>query len=164
MVGVILGITRYSRPIGFAIERIENRQNRPLARKLLVFCRDVFHSMANYSDLSPRDWSGILVLSILSELISLSSLLLLAMGLSIPISFTDLGWMRSIFYLASFAPFSLAGGFGIREISVVVVISAFGVSSELATAFSLLMYARSMLVSLPGGLLELIEALEAWRK
>jgi uncharacterized protein (TIRG00374 family) len=164
LAAVILLVTRYSRPIGRQIERLASRQTRPIAKKALGFGQRVFQSMALYSDLTIADWSLIVLLTILAELVSLASLLLLAIGLAIPISLTDLGWMRSIFYLASFAPFTLAGGFGLREVSVVVIISAFGASKELATAFSLVMYARSALVGLLAGALELGEAIEAWRK
>ncbi len=86
----------------------------------------------------------------------LAAYVFLALSIHIPVSFVDLGWMRSIFFLASLAPFTLAGGVGLREVSVVLVLSAFGVNADLAAAFSFLLYIRSVILSLIGGVIELV--------
>lgn len=124
-------------------------------RNLLQFSSRLFQSLSVYASLSAVELTILLGASILSELINLLIQVFLAFSLHIPISFVDLGWMRSLFFLASLAPFTLTGGIGLREVTVVLVMSAFGIPPELAGAYSLLSYARTATVSLIGGAFEL---------
>ncbi|MBI3738896.1 MAG: flippase-like domain-containing protein [Chloroflexi bacterium] len=124
-------------------------------RNLLRFSSHLFQSLSVYASLSAAELTILLGASILSELINLLIQVFLAFSLHIPISIVDLGWMRSLFFLASLAPFTLTGGIGLREVTIVLVMSAFGIPPELAGAYSLLSYARAMLVSLTGGIFEL---------
>lgn len=124
-------------------------------RNLLQFSSHLFQSLSVYASLSAVELTILLGAGILSELINLLIQVFLALSLHIPMSLADLGWMRSLFFLASLAPFTLAGGFGLREVTTVLVISAFGIPPELAGAYSLLSYARTALVSSLGGIFEL---------
>ena len=121
----------------------------------LNFIKETLEAVARYAALSWKDWVFIWMLSIVSELIALAGMLLVARALAVPLTLFNLGWMRSLFFLAALIPFTLVGGFGLREITVVAVLSALGIGREEAAAYALLLYARSLLVSLPGGAVEL---------
>ena len=77
-----------------------------------------------------------------------------------PIPIYDLGWTHAVVFFAAFTPLSIAGGLGIRDISLVFMLSLFGVDPEVALAFSLLIFSRGVFLSLLGGLMALSEALE----
>jgi uncharacterized protein (TIRG00374 family) len=125
-------------------------------RKVADFVGRLSASLEVYSRFSALDLILLVSLGLVGELVGLLALVYLAQSLHIPVSFNELGWMKSIFFLVALTPFTLAGGLGLREVSVVLVLSAFGVSAGLAAAFSFLMYVRSVVISLIGGLLELL--------
>ena len=52
------------------------------------------------------------------------------------------------------AGFAVAGGLGIREFTLVAILSTFDVSPELALAFSFLLLLRNLTLSLLGGVAE----------
>ena len=129
-------------------------------KKIVIF---LFSSMGKlldtlsvYRNFSTKDFSFLIITSSLKEILALIGHTILASALGIRISFVDLGWMRSIFFLSALAPFTMAGGIGLREVSVVLVMSAFGIDAKVAAAYSFLFYARSVLLHLPGGLIELL--------
>ena len=66
----------------------------------------------------------------------------------------------SIILLASYLPISFAGGLGIREVSLVVLLSMFGIEAEIALAFSLLIFTRAIVLSLIGGVIEIFEVIQ----
>jgi uncharacterized protein (TIRG00374 family) len=129
------------------------------SKKSGVFIKNLSASLRTYSFFSLRELVFLFGAGIFGELISLLAYVSLASALNLPVSFINLGWMKAIFFLVSLAPFTLAGGMGLREVSVVLVLSAFGVSAELAAAFSILLYARSAVLGILGGAIELISIL-----
>jgi uncharacterized membrane protein YbhN (UPF0104 family) len=70
------------------------------------------------------------------------------------VSVVSLAWIRSGMMLAAMLPVSFAG-LGLREGASVFLLEMFGVSPQLAVAFSLLAFASTVLaVGLVGGLAE----------
>jgi uncharacterized membrane protein YbhN (UPF0104 family) len=98
-------------------------------------------------------------IGILGYLVGFASYIIIARSTGIAISIFDLGWIRSVILLAALLPFSFAGGVGIREVSLVVLLSLYNVDAEIALAFSILLFIRNIVLSLTGGLLELGEIL-----
>ena len=117
-----------------------------------------FDALSGYKNFSIKALSFLIIISFLKEIIALLAHTLLARSIGISISFVDLGWMRSIFFLSALAPFTMVGGVGLREVSIILVMSAFGIDAEVAAAYSFLLYARSVLLTLPGGAIELWSA------
>lgn len=144
-----------SAPIAaWATRRADASRNRWVARGFRLTSK-LFTSLQMYRSFT---WPEILTLAftaILGELVTLLAFVLIAMSVHISITVVDLGWMRSLLFLAALTPFTLTGGFGLREVSTVVIMAGLGIPADQAAAFSLLVYARSVVVSLFGGLLEL---------
>jgi len=115
----------------------------------------LFRSLALYRSFLITDLFILTFAALISQLITLLAYVLIALALHVSISVVDLGWMRALLFLASLAPFTMAGGFGVREVSTVVLMTGMGIAADQAAAFSLLIYARSLAVSLIGGVLEL---------
>lgn len=128
--------------------------NRFVARGFRLLAR-LFLALAMYRSFSITDLFILTFTAVISQLITLLAYVLIALALHVSISVVDLGWMRALLFLASLAPFTMAGGFGVREVSAVVLMSGMGIAADQAAAFSLLIYARSLAVSLIGGMLEL---------
>jgi len=115
-----------------------------------------FGSFSLYRTLSTSEMALILASAIVADIVGLLAYLLVALSIDIPISFVDLGWVRALGLLAAWTPFTLPGGFGMREISTVVLMTGLGIGPEQATAFSLLLYARSVIIALIGGGIEFV--------
>lgn len=135
--------------------KLEN-DSHPWLTKGTGLLKKLASSVKTYSQLPNADLGLLLGLGLAGELLNLVAVLHVAKSLNIPISLVDLGWMRSIFFLAALTPFTLAGGLGLREVSMILTLSAFGIPAVLATAFSFAMYVRGVLVSLFGGIIQLL--------
>jgi len=116
-------------------------------------------AVANYADFTVWQLLFVTIVGISRQLVGIGSFVFLAKAVGIEMSFIEMGWIRSIVLLAAYLPISFAGGLGVREITLVALLSTFGISAELAIAFSLLLLARGVFLGLAGGLLEAIHSL-----
>jgi uncharacterized protein (TIRG00374 family) len=159
-----IGLTRYSMQV---YEWIKRRGRGILEKspwQAIVKWLDKFiEAVSAYSDLSA--WE--LLLAIFAGLASLGvgvlSNLFLARSVGIGISFIDMGWIYAVVILLAQMPFVPAGGLGVREVSLVFMLSIFGIGLELALAFSFMILIRGLLISLVGGFMEAVQALRTKR-
>lgn len=79
----------------------------------------------------------------------------LAVGLELPISFTDLLLVVPLSLIAGVLPINIAGA-GAREAAMVVILGQLGVASERALALSLGFWSVVVATALTGGLLQLL--------
>jgi uncharacterized protein (TIRG00374 family) len=147
-----LALLRLSPPLAAWAERMAARATLPWVRRLLLFSVRLLQTLKGYASLSVVEVLILAGASILSELISLVIQVILAMSLHISISPFDLGWMRAVSFLASLAPVTLVGGVGLSDVSTVLLMTGLGIPTDMATAFALLVYARSAILSLLGGI------------
>lgn len=155
MVLAWLAATRLSPSLAAWAGRMAERTSIGWLRKVLLFGSRVMGTLKSYQSLSVLEIMGLAGASILSEIISLVIQVILARSLQISISPFDLGWMRAISFVASLAPVTLVGGVGLSDVSTVLLMTSLGVSTELATAFAFLVYARSAILSLLGGIAQI---------
>ncbi len=93
-------------------------------------------------------------LSILTHLIGIVAYSLVAESLGLDISFVTIGWIRSVAVLIAILPLSI-GGLGVREGTLLVLLTPYGIAAADALAFSLLVFAATILtVALLGALFE----------
>jgi len=158
LLGVVLAwvlITRYSLQIfRFISARTEGIQRirflQPVMRRLEKF----LVAITVYASIPVQELLVAVLAGVVSTLIGFVSSLFLARAVGIQIQFLDIGWIEAILSLATQLPFAVAGGLGIREVTLVAILSTFNVSPELALAFSFLLLVRGLLLSLAGGAAE----------
>ncbi len=155
MVTVWLLATRLSPTLAAWVGRLAERTSISWLRRLLLFAGRVLNTLKGYTSLTVLEILALAGCSIVSEVISLIIQVILARSLQISISPFDLGWIRAVSFLASLAPVTLLGGVGLSDVSTVLLLTSVGVSTELATAFAFLVYARSAILSLLGGIAQL---------
>jgi uncharacterized membrane protein YbhN (UPF0104 family) len=148
-------ITRISPILANAFHRLSHVSTYVWMKKFAGFMGKFFESIRIYSNLPASVLVFVASLNLANEILGIFSHVLMAGALQIPLSITDLGWLRAISFLAALAPLTLAGGIGLREVSLVIILSAFDISPELAAAYSFLIYARGAVFSLLCGLIEL---------
>jgi len=154
---IIIGwliFTRLSPVLANVFHRWSQKQTRSWAKKVTSFLGRFFASIEEYAKMSSLELSIIAFINLGNELLGLLAYILIARALNIPLSFVDLGWLRAISFLAALAPFTLAGGVGLREITVLLTMSAFAINPDLAVAYSFLIYARSVAFALLCGTIE----------
>ncbi len=96
-----------------------------------------------------------------SMFIGIASGVVLAFSVGIPLSFMEMGWVQALITLTTQLPFNIAGGLGFREVTLVAILATFGVAAELSLALSFLIFIRQLLISLLGGLIELIQTIRS---
>ena len=127
----------------------------PLPQVIKSGITKIFESMHKFRKLNARDNIEILSLLFFYHSITLLGSYLLILSLKIDISFYDLAWIRTIVSVLIMLPISFSG-LGVREGSLIFLLGNYGVKSELAMAYSLLLFFNMILASLTGGIVEFV--------
>jgi uncharacterized membrane protein YbhN (UPF0104 family) len=155
MVAGWLALTRLSPSIANWLHKRSGQIKHKWILRAAFFLSRFFDALGNYSRLPWDTLMLVTIINLANEIQGLVVFILIARALSIPMSINDLGWMRAVTYLAAVTPFTLAGGVGLREVTIVAVMSSQGVSPEVSAAYSFLIYARGAVFSLACGIIEL---------
>lgn len=158
-------ITRYSLPIykwfrthaGFILDRSFLESFLRIVEKLLT-------SASSYADMPGRDLLLSMSAGVLAALVGIASGVFLARAIGMDLGFLELGWVLSIMSLATQFTLSIMEGLGVREVTLVALLSFFNISAEQALAFSFLIFSRGVIISLIGGAIEALDTLRSRRK
>jgi uncharacterized protein (TIRG00374 family) len=165
-------ITRYSLQIyrGVKIRMISlvnNRGSQPgkwavLKGKsfqvILAKFEKLLSAASAYADMPGWQLLGSILSGTTAALVGIASGVILAMALGIDLGFLTMGWIQSIVSLTAQLPFAMAEGLGVREVTLVAVLSLYDVTAEQALALSFLIFTRSLIIALIGGVLEAVGA------
>jgi uncharacterized protein (TIRG00374 family) len=157
---------RISQPIDRAL--------RPLSRKLRVpWRRHAPRPEGQASDTLPGEWLAplwdglrsyqttwhrlgyVLFLSVIYQLALVAAAYQFGLGLGIHVSFLNLAWVMTLVSMAQALPISFAG-VGTRDGALVYFLGVLGVAGGLALQLSLSLLALSVIMGLPGGIIQLI--------
>ncbi len=153
-------ITRFSLTIYTWVKvRLSLYLNRPVLRWSLLKLDKLLVAASAFSQMPARDLLRTMLSGAFSALAGITSGVVLARSLGIPIGLLDMGWIQAVISLASQLPFTMADGLGVREVTIVALLGAFGISSERALALSFLIFTRSILIALMGGAIEAVVTL-----
>jgi uncharacterized membrane protein YbhN (UPF0104 family) len=102
---------------------------------------------------------GTLLISLATQVLGIVAYSLVGIALGIPADWSTFAWIRSAMIMATMVPISVAG-FGLREVTSLVLLGTYDVSPTTSVAFALLVFAVTTLsVALVGGLLEFLRIL-----
>jgi uncharacterized membrane protein YbhN (UPF0104 family) len=154
-------ITRYSIPIytwfrkhaGFILDQ-------SFLQSFLRIVEKFLSSASSYADMPMPALLLSMAAGILTILVEIASGVYLARAIGIDLGFLELGWTLSIMSLATQFTLSIMDGLGVREVTLVAVLSLFNISAEQALAFSFLIFCRGVIISLLGGLIEALNTLQ----
>lgn len=131
--------------------RVPQRHVSFLLKKFIV---SVGQAVKHFNHMKRSVYVKFLLMCLLRQLIGVISVLCLAIGLGIEVTYIELGWIRSIINILVMFPFTISG-LGIREAAFVYFLQFYGVASYEALALSLLVFVVGLLFSLIGGCYEL---------
>jgi uncharacterized protein (TIRG00374 family) len=110
-------------------------------------------SLRQNRDLPLTSLLWLAALSFIEEFLGVVSYYFVSLAIGMEVSFVHLGWIRSCILIVTMLPISFSG-FGVREGTLIALLAPYGVSGTVAVAFSLLLFARSLLLAGIGGVLE----------
>jgi uncharacterized membrane protein YbhN (UPF0104 family) len=168
ILGIIIfwvGVTRYGIPIftwlrehaGFIFDW-------SILQSLLRIIEKILSSASSYADMPASALMLSMFAGILAILVGVASGVSMAQAIGIDLGFLELGWVLSIMSLATQFTFSIMEGLGVRELTLVAVLSLFDISAEQALAFSFLIFSRGVFISLLGGGIEALDTLRGNRR
>jgi uncharacterized protein (TIRG00374 family) len=128
-------------------------------RTILSKFEKLLYAASIYAKMPVPELLGSIVSGILAALIGIASGVVLARALGINLDFLTMGWIQSTVSLTAQLPFAMAEGLGFREVTLVAILSIYGISAEQALALSFLIFTRSLVIALIGGLIEAISTL-----
>jgi uncharacterized membrane protein YbhN (UPF0104 family) len=114
----------------------------------------VLHSGGRFDELGFRRLASTVGLLIVHELIGITSFYLLAVALHMPLSFVTIGWVRCYIMLITLLPLTMMG-IGVRDGSLIVLLSHYAIAPALAVSYSTLLLGRTFVLGVLGGLSEL---------
>jgi uncharacterized protein (TIRG00374 family) len=172
LLGLIIGsilfwfvLTRASKLLSARLNGYLNlHEFHPVWKGILTRVERFFLAITAYSDSSIWALSVAVLAGLVSMMIGVGSSLSLAVAVGIKLTFMQMGWIYALVLLITQLPFTIAGGLGVREASLVVLLPTMGIDPDLALAFSLLLFIRGVLLSIIGGLWEAVDALRSGRK
>ena len=106
-----------------------------------------------YHQLTIHEHGYIFLLSCGWQILGILFFYLLGQSLGMNIRLESFGWVRSILGFLLLFPISVSG-FGVREGALLILLGYYGVVPALTIAFSFLLFARTLLLGLAGGILE----------
>ncbi len=110
-------------------------------------------SLRQHADLPTTSLLRLAALSFAEEFLGVVSYYFVSRAIGMEVSFVQLGWIRSCILVVTMLPISISG-FGVREGTLIALLAPYGVDGTVAVAFSLLLFARSLLSAAIGGVLE----------
>jgi uncharacterized protein (TIRG00374 family) len=116
----------------------------------------VFLAFASYQGLSHLLMFQLVALGMGGQLLGMVSYWYLALAVSVDLSLSEMGWIRSVILLSAFLPVNFTPGLGVREFGLVAILAAMGFPLDKAVAVSGLIFGRTFAYSLLGGLVELV--------
>ncbi len=127
-------------------------------------CRSVRDAVAELRATPVNDRRRVLALSLGAQAAGVAEYAALAEAVALDVGVTALGWVRSAMILASLLPVSVSG-LGLREGAALLALAAYGTGADAAVAFSLLVFAVTILgVGMLGGVVEAAKWLQVRRQ
>lgn len=130
------------------------RVPQPLAQRI----GRMIQAVSDYQSLGRRGVLRVLALAVLGHLLFIGSGYAVSVGLGLPFTFVEIGWMRSVVYLVTLLPLTV-GGIGVREASFATLFVLHGIERPVAVAYPLILLAIQLLIGLFGAVLELAQLL-----
>ena len=124
----------------------------PIVRSKL---QKVLDAAIRYHELPACSLFAVIGLSFARQLLGVVSLYCFALALGLPLTFMNVGWIRSLILLVILLPISV-GGLGIREAGLVLLLQPYGVAPTDAVAWSFLLFSRILFFVVVGGCFELL--------
>jgi len=153
-------ITRYSLPLyKWFRTHVRLILDKSFLQPVLRVIEKLLSSASSYANIPVGGLLVFIIAGISSALVGVASGVFLARSIEIELGFMDLGWVLAIVSLAAQLPFTIMEGLGIRELTLVAVLSVFNISSEQALALSFLIFSRGVIIALIGGLSEALYAI-----
>ena len=125
----------------------------PLPARVEAAGNKLLAAMSRFDQLGPAFTLKYFSLGIFRQLVSIGLVMVFVLALDIEIGILTVAWIRSVVALIALIPISIAG-LGVREVTFVVALAQYGVPAESALVLSLLLFARTVVFGLAGGLIE----------
>jgi len=113
----------------------------------------VIRAVRQFRTLTHTSKLKIIGLELLLHLIGALVFYLFALSLGLPLSLLNIAWIRACVVLATMLPISIAG-LGVREVTLAVILTPFGVTLEEAMALAILLMTGRILWGVLGGMIE----------
>lgn len=160
-VGFWYVLTRVSLPVyKWFTSRFMNYEEESFWYRLVNKTGQLMVAVSTYAEFSVWELMLVITVGTARNLINVVSFLLLARSVGIELLYIDMGWIQSVVTLTALLPFSIGEGLGYREVSLVAILGTFGISADLALAFSFIIFIRSVMLGLVGGVIEAVQTLQ----
>jgi hypothetical protein len=135
-----------------------------IARFAIEKIGKVLEAVRHFRKLSVRAWVSLLLLTFVRNILSLVIMYLFVLSLAMNVEFITLGWIRSLINIVTMLPVSYAG-LGVREASLVYLMTPYGIPGNQVVAFSFLVFMNHGVLAVTGGVLEIKNVLSfRWPK
>ena len=101
----------------------------------------------------------VIIMIIISQILVVLSYYMIALSIGVMLSFGQLGIMRAILFIIINLPVNFGMGVNVKDVTLVTLLTFMGIPLEKAAAISVIGLAKSIIVGMVGGVIELITVL-----
>jgi uncharacterized membrane protein YbhN (UPF0104 family) len=102
----------------------------------------------------------LICLGITSQLVMVISYFFMAKSVAVNLSYAQLGTLRAVLFIIINLPVNFGIGVNVKDVTLATALTAMGIPLDKAVAISIISLAKSLIVGIVGGLVELITVLE----
>lgn len=124
-----------------------------LPARLRTALHALLGALSRFDHLGAAFYLKLFALGVFRQIVAIALIMVFVRALDIDADALTIAWIRSLIGILTMMPVSIAG-LGIREATFVVALGQFGVPAERALMLSLLVFARTVVYGLVGGLIE----------
>lgn len=135
----------------------------PMPARLRTALHALLGALGRFDHLGVAFYLKLLALGFLRQAVAIALIMVFVRALDIDADALTIAWIRSLIAILTMMPVSIAG-LGIREATFVVALGQFGVPAERALMLSLLVFARTVVYGLVGGVIEAYRIFVAEKK
>jgi uncharacterized membrane protein YbhN (UPF0104 family) len=135
-------------------------KSKPINKVFLLIWNYVYKivsALADFQKLKISTQLLVIALGIANQLTQYLGYLFISQSVGITLTYAELGTLRAVILLASNLPVNFGIGIGLREISLVAVLGALGISLEKNIAMTAVAFSRTLLLGAIGGIVELVQ-------
>ncbi len=119
----------------------------------------ILQALADFRQLNLRTQIYLILIGIVSQLIQFFSFVMIAQAVGIVLTYGQVASIRAVLVLATNLPINFSPGIGARDVSLVAMLLAMQITLEYAVAMSIVVFARTLVYGLVGGIVEVIQIL-----
>jgi len=137
-----------------------NERRIPMINLIRGYFYKILKAFADFQNIKLISQITLIGLGIASQILVVLSYYFIARSVDVVLSYAQLGTLRAVLFIIVNLPVNFGIGVNVKDVTLATVLTAMGIPLDKAVAISIIALAKSLIVGIVGGVVELITVLE----